>query len=713
MSLKDIEIQPVYRSQENDLLKDFYLEVLKETKVYRTAVGFFSAQLLAHAAQGLSTFVKNDGIFKLIVGSPLSDDEYQAVKRGETDQVLKTQQNLLLDILEMEVDEIIKQRFNILAWLISQNRMEIKIVFKRKGMFHEKFGIMEDNEANSIVFVGSANATAAAFLNEYNIENLLIFKSWDEAIFQQYGSEFTDGFDKLWENDSDDDTIVVEVPSAFYQSFIDSLPPDYSPAPNIENEYLDRYFSNKQQRNVPEFPKKIGDSNYCLLEHQRQAILAWNDKMRGILKLATGAGKTITACHTITALYKANDENRLFIVIAVPYQNLADQWVKELKLFNIIPVRAYQSKRIWYYKLKNKIRDFNEGLSRFECIVVVNKTLRDNPDFKELISKVNNKNIIFIADECHHFMSDNLLKAIPKEVAIMGLSATPYDESYEELYEYYQQQTEKLKKIFGDVVAEYPLEYAIDDGVLCNYDYHIVLCYFSHSEFEQYSELTKKIGAYANNKKNMKQMDSLMFAILERSKLVGGIEDKFNKLEEITSKAHNPEPHTLVYCGGGRMPEDEYGEDKYEFEKQIDNISNLLIKSGWKCSKFTANESGSDRNRILDSFKRKSIDTLVAIRVLDEGIDIPACQRAYILASSTNSRQYIQRRGRILRKSKDKEKSTIYDFVALPPKSKTTETAQSLVKSELKRIEEFRKLSLNRMDLENSINEIKTRYNIT
>ena len=174
------------------------------------------------------------------------------------------------------------------------------------------------------------------------------------------------------------------------------------------------------------------------------------------------------------------------------------------------------------------------------------------------------------------------------------------------------------------------------------------------------------------------------------------------------------EKHTLFYCGDGSVVEESSGTELDDLAvRDIKRVASILHKQGWKSSKFTADESLKERRNIIDNFKLGFIDAMVSIRVLDEGIDIPVCKQAFLLASSRNERQFIQRRGRILRKSVGKEFSIIHDFIVLPSEGiYLDDSLKSLVNSELDRVYEFSHVAMNKKELYEAAAEIADTYGI-
>lgn len=196
-------------------------------------------------------------------------------------------------------------------------------------------------------------------------------------------------------------------------------------------------------------------------------------------------------------------------------------------------------------------------------------------------------------------------------------------------------------------------------------------------------EAIKESGVHIND-------DALMHIYLKRSRLLGSLKSKLEKLDALLLK-NGKSTHTLFYCGEGG------GDNNIEDEKTIDEVTEILHRHGWRTSKFTSDQTLSMRKKIMATFKNADIDALVSKRVLDEGIDVPACTQSFIMASTRNERQYIQRRGRVLRRAPNKDKAIIYDFVVKPPPERNTLNCfVLLMQQERYRVEEFSSLSINK-----------------
>jgi superfamily II DNA or RNA helicase len=468
----------------------------------------------------------------------------------------------------------------------------------------------------------------------------------------------------------------------------------------IDPLFYDKNFNSSNGSIILEDPTPLIKPHIKLKNYQSTAIDNFvANNYRGIFSMSTGSGKTFTASGAIVRTFE--NKKKLFVVIVAPFLHLVDQWEDELENFNIVPMKIYGSKESWLKKLYRKTTQFNLGLINFFSVVVTNKTFTDL-DFHKFLSEVQDSTML-IVDEAHNFGSSKLLNSLNQNIPYrLALSATI--ERHND-----QDGTKGLYDYFGEIVIEYDLKQAILDGVLTNYYYYPIVINFTDIELSKYLELTEKIsklyaiyGTENGSNRNL-EIDKLL---LKRSRIVAGAEEKLKKLFEIIEKQYSKDNNLLIYCGALK-----YGDlETYNFDedvKQIDYVQKQLGSLlGMKVSKFTAEESKEERKQIINSYKLNDLQALVAIKCLDEGVNIPAIKTAFILASSTNPRQYIQRRGRLLRTFKGKEFAYIYDFITLTRPleelekldSKTLKKESGLIINEMKRIREFSQIAINSSD---------------
>lgn len=721
--LRDLSLKPVYKSEYDNILEDFYIPALTVASRYDRAVGFFSASTLSYAAQGIATFIRSGGIIRLILGAFVDAEDIEAASKGYKLRELSERVGKeLLEIITNVSDELFQNRLEALSWMIAHNHLDIKIALRAKGMYHEKIGIITDTSGDSVTFMGSANESLYALLPAFNYESINVFPSWKPEL-ESYFKPHMESFERLWSN-QEKNTAVIEIPTAVRENLL-NLAANLKGIPSTDTESdlwariqaLQEVSAPERQSPMPKEPTAINGQPFEVRQHQSEALMNWKAKgdYQGILALATGAGKTITAIHSIVKLSEAIPN--LVVAIAVPYQNLADQWCDILAQFNIWPIRCYESKANWLAELREAAHEIKLGMRKFTAVVVVNRTLKTK-EFQECIAGFKPERFYWIGDECHHHGSESFSGSLPKNARFrLGLSATPDHYADED-------RNVRLQEYYGDIVYEYSLERAVKEGILTPYKYHVSLVELTDDEAQEFLDLSDRI-AFLFSKKGKGKLspedDILLQNLLrKRTRLVGSARNKFPALEKLIEGVE-PQKHALFYCGDGSVETDYIDasdnacdEGTVYSQRQIEIVSQILHKKGWDVSRFTSRESRREREQILDAFKLGIIDAMVAIRCLDEGIDVPACNTAYILASSRDPRQFIQRRGRILRRSPGKKQAKIYDFVVVLPERFEDESdqARKLIRAELGRVAEFANLSLNRHESYDTLRDILGRYDL-
>lgn len=434
--------------------------------------------------------------------------------------------------------------------------------------------------------------------------------------------------------------------------------------------------------------------------------------------MATGTGKTVTALQAASQVAQAAEDGFL-LVIAVPYQHLVDQWAEDLHDFGGDPVYAYQSRQGWQPRLERELLELNRSERDVSIVVTTHKTLANEPT-RQSLSRANVP-MMLIGDEVHHLGAPHMQNGLMSAFGFrLGLSATP-----ERWYD--DEGTDALEDYFGGTVFEYGLQKAIDAGVLCEYYYVPHIVELNDEELEVYEHLSAKIGQMMPNTDDdgfdLEAHPQLQQVLFKRARLIGTAEDKLDVLTDLITRQAGPE-HTLVYCSDGSTgPEPGVG------QRHVDATSDRLrSECGLSVSRFTARESQTEREELLAKFERGGIQVLTSIRCLDEGVDVPATRTAYMLASSSNPRQYVQRRGRILRNHPGKDIAVIHDFITVPDTSTHPEyltdeqfsSERTLIRKELQRAQTFADAARNHPDAEidgvpttsGSLHELKQRYNL-
>lgn len=687
MGFKNLSLKYSYRTSDDDVINDFLVPSLNYSVMYKRAAGFFSSTALVKLSQGIAGLIKNNGKMQLVVSPDLSQEDIEAIKLGyeKKEDIINKR---LLESIDEELTSTQKDRLNLMINLIEKGILNIKIAILNYGidvgMYHEKIGIMEDNEGNKIAFTGSYNESLNSYVN--NFESLDVYTNYSQDYNRVYQKE--KDFDNLW-NNSTEKLKVVDFPIAVK----DKLFEKYYNRDNVKSEEQIIMEEKRHNEITPNMP------NNFLRDYQNKAIDEWEKaKYNGVFDMATGTGKTLTALGACIRLF--NNVEHLAIVIICPYTHLVEQWVEDLENYSFNPIVGYGSmkNKNWKEKLKNQVMRYNLGISKYLCFITTNATFKS--DFvQEELKKIETNNVLFVADEAHNLGAQNLLSKLNNKFQYrLALSAT--FERYND-----EEGTNKLFKYFGSKYCiHYSLKEAIKNGMLTEYYYYPIITYLSDDELDEYIFLTNKIRRCITFDKTGKSRlnDTGKALLLKRAKIVAGAMSKMTKVVSLLKKQNEERgiTNTLIYCGATTINDVSFKEDENDEDdvKQIDYLRKLIKDNiDLKIAKFTSTETTEERKYIKEQFIDKSINAIIAIKCLDEGVNIPSIETAYLLASSTNPREYVQRRGRVLRKFSDKKYSIIYDFITLPRdldiasrySEEDLKGDLGLVKRELMRMEDF------------------------
>lgn len=444
---------------------------------------------------------------------------------------------------------------------------------------------------------------------------------------------------------------------------------------------------------IPIYPQDL-----TLRKYQHQAVANWlENKGRGTLKMATGSGKTIIALAIATELYQQIGLQVLLIVC--PYRHLVNQWSRECQKFNLQPIMAMNRVDDWQGELSNQLYNLRNKSQSFLTIITTNSTFISAGLQSQL--KYFPAKTLIIGDEAHNLGSSRLESSLPRSIGLrLALSATP-ERQYDETG------TEALLNYFGEIIQpEFSLADAIAQGALVRYLYYPLLVELTTSEASTYAKLTKRIGWILNKNPSFQNNDTLTSLLTKRSRLIATAANKLTSLKELMSSRLDTS-HTLFYCGDGYLENN---------VRQIDAVTHLLGKElGYRVNTYTTDTPLEVRENLRRQFESGELQGLVAIRCLDEGIDIPAIKTAVILASTSNPRQFIQRRGRILRPHPGKKQATLFDMIVIPPnlERETWEVEKNLLRKELVRFIEFAELSLNAESAIDKLLTIQDKYGLT
>jgi superfamily II DNA or RNA helicase len=703
MTLKDVNLKHCYDSDEDDILNEFYIPVLKNSFKYQRLAGFFRSSTLAVAARGIQGLLENNGEMQLIAGAVLSKQDVDAIKEGIENPEKIIEKSMINDLSSIE-DEFVKDHINALSWMIAKKKLEIKIAIvtddsgkpldreniEQRGIFHQKIGIFEDNNGNNVSFSGSVNESASGW--KTNIEDFNVFRGWVDTE-KSYLEADIKRFNKFWHGDAIR-ARIIDMPTAIHKELIRMAPSDYKQLNLIR-------WSEK---------KKKDEKKITLRPYQNEAISKWYESdNNGIFEMATGTGKTFTALGCLKKIL--NENKRLVTVIACPYGHLIKQWRKEILNYGLNNdiIIADSSNPKWKNELANYLFDIKNKIKDNLIVLTTHDTFPSN-DFIKII-KTSPVKIFLNIDEVHGIGAPIRKTGLIEEYQYrLGLSATPKrwldTEGTEDIFDY-----------FGDVVYEFSLKKAINTinpetgkTYLTPYEYKPYFVELSEDELIEYEKITTKIArAYYKSKDKHEKSDWFNLLCIKRQKIIVDAVNKIATLNQILDEIGRIE-HCLIYTS----------------PYQIDQIQDLLNVRGIIQHKFTMKEglkpdskySGlSEREFLLNRFADGKYQALVAMKCLDEGVDVPPARTAIILASSSNPRQYIQRRGRILRNYQGKDKAVIYDLIVTPPHSKDVDKEiwnleRKIIKKELKRYKEFAYLALNRMECLRKIESLEERYKI-
>lgn len=676
-SFKDLDIELVYETSTSDVNDKLVIPLLSNSKLYRRGVGYFSASWIQLVSKGLLKIVENNGKIQLITSPKMSDEEWNAIRTGTMAQ----KDELLKEIIKKTIDDEFqvadrKEALNLFSWLIADGIIELKIAIckKNNGDYHDKLAIFEDFNNNVVVLHGSLNDSLQA---TFNGEGITTFRSWIPGQ-DDYICEHVKRFDEMWNQEND-----------FYEIFS---------APEAITKVFKEYaYSNERPYKVKQNQKKQIEKR----DYQEEAVKNLkNNNWRGIFSMATGTGKTITSLLALNDIYMEN--KKCFVVIYAPLTHLVEQWSKEFKnMFGFEPLLCYNAKSSWIDKLNRLIRNYNNNINNTDFAAVITTYATGSMDaFTSMISKVSN-NLCMIADECHNIGAGEYKKAMIDTFEYrIGLSATPSRWLDPE-------GTATIMSFFDKVVYEYSLKKAIENNKLVKYNYYPKIVSLNYEEYYKYNELTNKIGKmsmYINDDSPDEEKEKLNRVRQERAKIIVLAENKkqytINLLKERLNT--NDRNHILVYCG----------------EKQIDEMTLPLREIGYKPHKFDSTVPIKEREEILREFDSGNIEILVAIRCLDEGVDVPSTKIAYFMGSNSNPKQFIQRRGRILRKCEGKTNAEIYDMIVMPDKSISSrfENGDSLdiniINKELPRLLEFASCASNQVEAINIVKKELEQYDL-
>ena len=731
----------------------FFSECLCNATSFDLMLGFFSSSAIEVLADGFAMFLYHGGKMRLIINDVLTQEDQDFIVKGNDRSVLDYFEVENLEEMKKTLSKRNQHFYDCLSFLIQENRLEIKIIRPRNsvGISHPKLGTFGD-AYNSIAFNGSCNFSRNALIE--NIESVSIDCDWDGDVAKSRVRHNQEIFDLAFSEKNpnyeyvDASKIKGGIQQCFSKKAIEILleeeeaiirkdKKNYPINNNVAyalkrtrdkvNSVIclikEKYTKSENDEDVPSFPYSSGPFDY-----QRQAFDNWvANKQKGLFAMATGTGKTITALNCLLNIYKGK-AGFYKAIILVPTTVLVDQWAKECKRFSFDSiVKVYSKSSSWKKSLDNIIlQEKIDEENRLNYIIISTYASFARDNVFAILTQLPRKKVLLIADECHNIGAGKIkirLSHIPY-LRRIGLSATPQ----RQFDDFGNKAINDFFGVNGPYTFEYSMKQAIQEGKLCQYYYYPHIVYLNFDEMKEYYELSVKLAKmYVVDSDRFKDDDMLLALLLKRKRIIHKAEGKkavFSQILQERIKTNGSLKYSLIYVPEGNEPSD-YFENDYDTHDSIcsddetihliEEYTRLVAEADNHTTVMQFTGETTNRDEILDKFAKGQLDVLTSMKCLDEGVDVPRSEMAIFCASTGNPRQFIQRRGRILRTHKDKKFAIIHDLVVVPKidySSPSYNMERNLLNNEMKRVREFANLSLNSSHTVKVLEDILIYYNL-
>lgn len=675
--LKDHLFSSGYRSGADDLIRELFEPALRHAIQYRRASGFFSSSVFSALAAGAADFFSRGGTMLLVTSPRLSAVDIAAIEaiylrreKGKATPLVDTFADLRAGKISSSTLLGSLLRCNAITMYIAR-----PLTAASHAIYHEKFAIFSDGAAK-LAITGSGNESRLALVSSF--ERFELFRSWCSGGEAATVRRMETQFEALISN-STPGLEVLPLLEAYRRGWLEkrmTAEPEDDPATLEMVQPI-------QSEVLVQFP-------FPLFQHQERALKRWAaSEGKGLLAMATGSGKTVTALSIASRLFDALGGRNLAVVIVAPFIHLVDQWIEVARQVGLAPIRCAETTRIWQDELATAVFALNAGKRTVLSVAVTSATLQ-SPTFQDLVRRIRTP-MLLIGDEAHNYGTKKISAALPANAAYrVGLSATP--EKWMD-----PEGSKRIRDYFGPIVDEYSMADALRDEILTPYVYHPLLVELDDDEADKYEEISAKLAKFGISDEAGDLSDGAKALLMKRARVLAAARQKLPLLESHLRRRTN-DTHMLIYCGDGRLE----GDADDMPPKQIDEVVAMVERMGMTCARYTAETPPDHRRAILRAFDEGHIQALIAIRCLDEGVDVPSTRTAFILSSSTNPRQFIQRRGRVLRRSPatGKTKAEIFDFFVIPTileqsGEEVSRAMQAMLKRQLDRVIEFSSLALN------------------
>lgn len=666
--LGEIKLKPWYTSSRTDIINEFYIPCLSTASKYDRAVGFFSSTIYAVISIALANFVERGSKMRLICSPQLTVEDIAAIKKG-LELRKRINNSLIKDINELIKSPIGNLGVELLATLLAAEVLDLKIAYRpdHAGIFHSKIGVFESIDGSKIAFVGSANETAAAMLPKRNHESFAVFTSWGSEDDIERVRQISNYFDALW-NGFESDICVREFPDVPQKELIQHR--------NPEGVQCALHRTRQEMKDMGAIVRPA-PAITPLMAHQNAVLASWEEAgHRGIVKHSTGSGKTLIAIEAIRRWIRPS----LPAIVFVPSDILSEQWatVAKLELSDISPdiliVGGTRTSRGW----EQSLPDFTRNAAYLGPRLII-ATMQSGSSNRFLQSVIDGEHLLIVADEVHRVGSPVFRHILSLQAkGRIGLSATP--QRYGD-----PEGTREIFNYFGQILKpEFGIPDAILAGRLVPYDYYVHRVSLTELEQEQWDESTRRIQqVYArlpeDAEGNKISTNQYRMMLIRRAAIVKRAASKITLARDVLSTHYREGERWLVYC------------DETE---QLSLVLRSLHSAGIPVYEYHSAMEGA-RTETLDYFNRQG-GVIVAIKCLDEGVDIPSINCALILASSSNPREFIQRRGRVLRRAPNKYNAIIHDALVVPRVSDIPEVDRlPILRVEIRRAAEFAQYARN------------------
>ena len=693
--IQDFELR--YSTKREHKPTEFFTKALSNSSTLDLGLGYFSSACFNVLACGFAHFVKNGGRMRLYINPNITEDDYKLLKYGDFagfEEYMLSSYDKLLQIFSHR-DKLF---FQCLSYLIANNRIEIKMVLlKENGIAHEKFGIFTDSYDNKVAFNGSMNLTATGLTR--NIEAIDCVCSWRNEDAKNRIKCYQDDFDNIWNSQNQD--VLVYSADEFCRRIVLKYPTEnVDELIQLENKVMKEIADEEATPafDEPYFPKKYKEGPR---QYQIDAYEAWIQRgKQGVFAMATGTGKTITSLNCALEEYK--DDGFYHLLILVPSLALVEQWGDEVANFNYRNVIKVSSENHrWKQDVMQVVTKMRYGRNVNYVIISTYQSFVMQ-DFQMLLLKLS-EGALLIADEAHNIGSTSVRQAfhrltIKKRIA---LSATPnriYDE----------EGTREIESFFNDThpyTYSFSMRRAIREERLMPYCYFPYLAKLEDNEMVEYARITRQLVQMFNgNKGDFSDPERARRLLLLRKNILHKAHNKMVVFRQIIQEIGEEKlKYCFVYSAAGKRTRSDELDDEAIDEFILKQMQGILKDTfpNTTCNSYTGVDSKAMRKQKLEAFANGQLNVLFAKNCLDEGVDVPRAEYGIFTSSTGNPRQFIQRRGRLLRKHNEKQFAWIYDIIVVPDFSspyydrRFWTIEKHLVENEMTRVANFGSLASN------------------